>query len=417
MGSAAAFLTTLFVFILYGRPFDFMLSGLHLPLIVSIGAMAACLMSGQLIKKLNVKTTTPLIVLTGWMALSTVFSVWPGGSTRIFIDHWIKQWLPYVLVVVAIQTTRQATTLLRVLAVSLLLASIFGLVLGQSDEGRLSLPAGQYANPNYFALAMASGFVIVWSFVHGRGLNFFLRALGFAYLPVFLFLVLESQSRAAFLATLLAFGAFFVRGSLAAKVKLLIAVVILGGLAFSVANTRTISRLKDAAALASSSSSEGPDGSTQSRFELLKDSIRLTFANPLLGVGPGMFMVAQNTMARDEGEINGTWQGTHNTYTQFSSEVGIPALLMFVIVIYYCVSSILATGRLNGSTVSSQRDRNHASLMSLQGLWVLYIVCFCFFHIAFTAFLPTLIALTMATTGAITRDCRAIQAAQMEAAG
>jgi O-antigen ligase len=264
---------------------------------------------------------------------------------------------------------------------------------------------------------MASGFVMLWSFVHHRGLNFFLRVLGFAYLPVYLFLVLETQSRAAFLATLVAFGAFFLRGSLVGKMKLLIAIAIFGGLAFSVANTGTIDRLKDAAALGSSSSSEGPDGSTQSRVQLLKDSIRLTFENPLLGVGPGMFMVAQNTMARSEGAVNGSWHGTHNTYTQFSSEVGLPAMLLFLTVIYYCVSSILATDRLNGTTPSIQRDRNRAALMSLQGMWVLYIVAFCFFHLAFEAFLPTLIALTMATTGAITRDCLAIQAAQTEAAG
>jgi O-antigen ligase len=234
-------------------------------------------------------------------------------------------------------------------------------------------------------------------------------------LPVYLYLVLETQSRAAFLGTVVAFGTFFVRGSLAGKVKLLIAVAIFGGLAFSVADTRTLNRLNEAAALASSSSEVNPDGSAEGRFQLLKDSIRLTFENPLFGVGPGMFMVAENAMARSEGAVNGSWHGTHNTYTQFSSEVGLPALLLFLAVLYYCVSSILAADRLNGETPSIQRGRNHASLMSLQGIWVLYIVCFCFFHLAFDAFLPTLIALTMATTGAITRDCHAMQAAQTEA--
>jgi O-antigen ligase len=67
---------------------------------------------------------------------------------------------------------------------------------------------------------------------------------------------------------------------------------------------------------------EDKGGSAQSRRELLIASLALTVRHPLLGVGPGQF-----------GQISGSWHETHNTYTQFSSEAGIPALLLFLAVL------------------------------------------------------------------------------------
>ncbi len=66
---------------------------------------------------------------------------------------------------------------------------------------------------------------------------------------------------------------------------------------------------------------------------LLKDSLRLTAMHPLLGVGPGNFPVAQDVLAQARGEKS-AWHVTHNTYTEVSSEMGLPGLAIYLTFLY-----------------------------------------------------------------------------------
>ena len=63
--------------------------------------------------------------------------------------------------------------------------------------------------------------------------------------------------------------------------------------------------------------------STQDRQQLLWRSIEVTKEHPLFGVGPGNFA-----------QLSGNWHVAHNSFTQMSSEGGIPAL------IFICVDSV-----------------------------------------------------------------------------
>jgi O-antigen ligase len=74
-------------------------------------------------------------------------------------------------------------------------------------------------------------------------------------------------------------------------------------------------------------------GSAEARFRLLKDSITITLNHPIFGVGPGNFMVEQENLAVARGEL-GMWHVTHNSYTQVSSEMGIPGLVLYVAFLY-----------------------------------------------------------------------------------
>jgi hypothetical protein len=62
--------------------------------------------------------------------------------------------------------------------------------------------------------------------------------------------------------------------------------------------------------------------SQEARRELLTDSLKITAAHPLFGLGPGNF--ASYTQ---------TWRVTHNTYTELTSECGIPALIIFLFIL------------------------------------------------------------------------------------
>ncbi len=70
-------------------------------------------------------------------------------------------------------------------------------------------------------------------------------------------------------------------------------------------------------------------GSAQSRVYLFWKSVEFTVRNPLFGVGPGQFQTAEAEEAKAKG-VRGNWHETHNTYTQISSETGIPGGVLFI---------------------------------------------------------------------------------------
>jgi len=68
------------------------------------------------------------------------------------------------------------------------------------------------------------------------------------------------------------------------------------------------------------------DLSKQERFDLLMRSVTYTIEHPLFGLGLGNFNVANGNELQDPE----AWIGSHNTFTQISSEAGLPALLLFL---------------------------------------------------------------------------------------
>jgi O-antigen ligase len=134
--------------------------------------------------------------------------------------------------------------------------------------------------------------------------------------------------------------------------------------------------------------------STQSRRELLRKSIKFTLQHPLFGVGPGMFTVAEDADARANGKRKGTWQGTHNSYTQVSSELGIPGALAYVAVI---VLSIRKSAALYKRTRGDPRlARIGYCALGLNYCMIVYAVSVIFDYIAYTSMLSVFSGLTAA---------------------
>jgi len=82
--------------------------------------------------------------------------------------------------------------------------------------------------------------------------------------------------------------------------------------------------------------------SAAARKHHLEQSIELTFAYPLFGVGPGMFPVASAEASKRENE-RALWKETHNSYTQISSESGIPGLGIYLLMIAIAARSLWGT--------------------------------------------------------------------------
>jgi O-antigen ligase len=134
--------------------------------------------------------------------------------------------------------------------------------------------------------------------------------------------------------------------------------------------------------------------STQHRRQLLQTSIRYTFQHPLFGVGPGMFAVAEDAEMRAQGFHKGSWQGTHNSYTQVSSEIGIPALIAYVMMM------VLSLKRSSAIYRQTRGDPRLASIagcaLALNYCMIVYAISVFFDYIAYTTMLSVFAGLIMA---------------------
>jgi O-antigen ligase len=64
------------------------------------------------------------------------------------------------------------------------------------------------------------------------------------------------------------------------------------------------------------------NGSKEVRAEMLKLSLHYMATYPVFGVGPGNFAMS-----------SGSWLIAHNTYTELGAEAGLPALLLFLLIL------------------------------------------------------------------------------------
>ena len=68
--------------------------------------------------------------------------------------------------------------------------------------------------------------------------------------------------------------------------------------------------------------------SSQSREQVLRDSIAFTIQHPLLGLGPGQFGNNEGEQTTKSGEK--LWIEAHNSFAQIASENGFPGFIFYI---------------------------------------------------------------------------------------
>jgi O-antigen ligase len=146
--------------------------------------------------------------------------------------------------------------------------------------------------------------------------------------------------------------------------------------------------------------------SGEARRYLLKQSILATLSHPIFGVGAGQFQNYEGRKAREAG-LRGSWHETHNSFTQVSSEIGIPALLFFlaaIIATYRMLDSVYRTARRRRPTKETQQIRATAFCLLIS------LVGFCtasfFLSLAYRFYLPALTGLAIALYRAVQQKWR-----------
>jgi O-antigen ligase/polysaccharide polymerase Wzy-like membrane protein len=326
--------------------------------------------------------------------MATPFSIWRGGTVTMLVNYIPRSYLLFFYVASLAISFRNCRQLMYVNITVSFMALLTCIVFGTyGEDGRYFVPggAGFFANANELAMQLLLGitqFVYLFSqqsfvgkFIAMAGIGgsvpYLLRTgsrgclLGaIAYLILVLYLSRQRARTFVIVAALAAIGVTFAPSAVLHRLMLLT-----GDEAFVTSS--------DAPAIASQ----------MTRVGLLKRSIAETISHPLFGVGPGQFPVAVAEEAKARNAWT-SWLGTHNSYTQVSSECGIPAFLCYFAVVVMCCRMSLSVWKLSRNR-PERADINTLAVALLSGS-VVWAVCSLFFHMAYSGTLPFLAGQTVA---------------------
>lgn len=192
---------------------------------------------------------------------------------------------------------------------------------------RLAIEFGTISNANDYAIHLI--FVlpfVIWVALAAKSKMLKLAAWGVACFGVLL--VLQTASRGALIALVAGALYWLFRGTMRQRIGLLALGPIAAFALIAFVPRSSLIRLVAFSADETVAPSEAIVSSEARRY-LLEKSIEYTLQRPIFGVGLaqfGAFEGERNVVIGD----HGMWHDTHNSYTQISSECGIPALAIYI---------------------------------------------------------------------------------------
>jgi len=402
-GIGAVFLM-IFLFLSYSRITDMWLPYLHLPLVASLVALVATLATGGVQRALASRTGQWLLAFTIWLVITLPFSFWKTGTLAVLQDHWSKSFLTFIIVAGLLRSTRMCRAAMFSIAAGTMVIVLMCLFFGGTEvQGRLSLEQGVLSNANDIAQLLLIGLPFLMLMASSKEQNVMKRPLAVVFILGVLLVTGRTGSRGGLIAVVSLIVVLLLTISWANKAKLIGAVVLIASMIIPFVSTEQKLRYLTMFEADAPSENLGVDqmsavDSMQQRMDLLDESIKITMAHPLVGVGPGVFQAYQAHEAESGGQ-RGMWRETHNTYTQVSSEAGLPAFTFYMFVLFGCLKSAR-------SIYKKARDRPELGDVAKMAycLWlslIVYALTAFFASSAYQVYLPTLAGLTVAFSRSI----------------
>jgi O-antigen ligase len=329
------------------------------PIAIAVFLLYAFLLTSRVLDVAGNSYKIPVVLLAlvavSLLATRRVFAFWktPAGKVLpIFVLWVLVTWLlaPHagkerlmqkifegaVLFAAAGLLTRAADfeKMFRTLAAAGLVVAGLGLVWSKQSYGRLALRSGPDADPNYYAMSLLAMIPLIWTVVARQQIR--IRLLGLLAMALPLVMIIRTGSRASFVAIGIMLVVLFFLSSLTSR----IVIAGLAAVAFVILVAFVPNALKGRLGGAQTERSGADKDSANARGTLLATGIALTLDNPIFGVGPGNFAATVVEEGRSQG-VEWAALGPHNTYTQISSETGIPGILLFLLLLGFSLQNVI----------------------------------------------------------------------------
>lgn len=398
-GKFSATLVAVYAFIVGSRILDLSsIATLHIPLMIFI--VLAIFTLGMISKRgirgaLDNKACLCFAALTLWVAASYPLSEWRAQSWPL-VQTTIQGLIIFAAVVLIGSTAENWRKIAAGFGYATVTAATLSFFISRSVGDRMTMGRGSLADPNEFALSLMIGFpFLLYTAAVSKG---FKRILLYASCAVVMYGFARAGSRGGLLACLAMLVVIFLLAKAGQKM-IMIAVCLIGLAAGAVvlpgyikARFTTFFSVHDESLSANAENRLGSDiASTEARKELLIQSLKITATHPLLGVGPGVFSTVARHQRVAEGKYGGENFVTHNTYTEYASESGVPAFLFWVGTLYFCIRYTLQVYR------SAAGDENFAAAArdALAAMMALAVGS-CFLSLAYGLKIPVLLGLAVA---------------------
>ncbi len=341
----AFYLTMAFVFVVYARFPEIldMLTGsaLHSARVLMVLALLTTAFGGA-VRTVFSKIGVGLLGFTAWLCLCVPFSVWRGGSARALRDYWVLSLFSFVIIAASVQGLTQCRRLMYTFAAATVFIEFFAVVIGRVQAGRVALLGGTLGNANYLAIMLLMGAPFCLLVLQTKPGLSVLKVASLLTLMAIPITVAGTGSRGGLVALGIMFLMYFLPLPASQKLVAGTLALVLAVIAITWSARSALERYKTMFVHSNdvrlSTSEQSAIDSTDLRRELLLSSLQLTMRHPLMGVGPGMFAVAnadftEETMGRPSWNA---WHETHNTFTQLSCEDGLPGLLFYCLTLLLC---------------------------------------------------------------------------------
>lgn len=320
----AYILLLLFMLIYCARPEDWIPGLAVVPLAKISGflALAALALSIWNTRQRLPREVLYLILLTGQLFTAAFMSpVWPGGAFQRTLDF-AKVLLIFIVIAVSVQTITRLRFLIFVQAMSVAVIATVTVWKGQFLSGRLEgLLGGDYSDPNDLALAIIISLPLCLVLLF-LGKGWFWKSIWTVAMLIMIYAVLLTGSRGGFITLIVTAAICLWEFGIQRRRHLLLVIAVLAGIALWQSSSSLMSRRLEGT-FDSKIDGEAAYASAQTRQLLFWRSVEVTKEHPFFGVGPGNFDA-----------VSGQWHTTHNSFTLMSSEGGIPALVLYVLILW-----------------------------------------------------------------------------------
>jgi len=356
------------------------------------------LLGGRMPKIIGSTAGIWLVAYTIWIGASIPTSAWRGASFLLFKDYLFNDFTIFVIIGCLGAGLAEQKRIMTAMAAALPIFTLIALKTGiYSQTGRYALQFGTFGATNDMAahVLFLSPFVVFYMLERER--FGFGRVASMATLLVGLMLMFRTGSRAGLLAMVLMLAVVFFWLSPTRKMlaiaSLVIAVPLMLPLVPRASLVRYMTMFSNTAEIEAEGTAAGSliaaEGSSEARKELLRKSIQTTLEHPILGVGAGQFIVASAEQAKEAGK-RASWRVTHNSYTQVSSELGVPGFVFYIGLLFTTGLHFISVRK--SVTGIPQLRSIHRMASCLLVSWVAYCIFSAFGSFGYMQYVPMLAA-------------------------